>query len=158
MADIVIRQADTVDMSSILPLWRELMEFHASLDPYFTLRPDAENNFKKFLLSNLEEKEKNHIVLAEADGEVVGYMMGLILTNPPVFELKQYGEIMDACVSPQHRRSQIGEQLFQAMKNWFQSKGLTRIDINAAATNRVSNSFWKKMGFRPYLNRMVKEL
>ena len=40
------------------------------------------------------------------------------------------------------------------MKKWAKKQGLIRIDIQAAANNPISNKFWKKMGFVPYLNHM----
>lgn len=149
-----IRKATIADIPKIKELWKELMNFHGDLDPYFEMRSDAGENFALFLESNIENKSNSIVMVAEVENLVVGYMMGMIQENPPVFKLVKYGEIMDACVSEAYRNNSIGENLFKHMRQWFKARNITRIDINAAAKNPISNHFWKKMGFVPYLNHM----
>lgn len=153
MQEVSIRRADLADRDSIMVLWKRLMEFHAPLDPYFAMTEDAPEKFHSFLTDNLQQSDKI-VMVAEINHKIIGYMMGMIMTSPPVFKMQKYGEITDAFVDDRLRKQGMGEKLFSKMKAWFAAQGLHRIDINAAAKNPISNKFWKKMGFAPYLNHM----
>jgi GNAT superfamily N-acetyltransferase len=155
---MIIRDAKLTDVESILKLWKELMLVHGNLDPIFEISEDGEEKFRSFLISNINATVEKVVKVAVVDGSTVGYMMGIIKQNPPVFKMTQFGEIMDACVTANFRRQHIGERIFAEMKQWFSQKGITRLDVNAAAKNPVSMKFWQKMGFQPYLNHMYSYL
>ena len=155
---MIIRNAISTDVDSILELWKELMHFHSALDPVFEMSDSADEKFRLFLIQNINSPLNKIVKVAEEEGNIVGYMMGTIKQNPPVFKINQCGEIIDACVTANHRRRQIGESLFVEMKKWFSEQGITRIDVSAAAKNVISTRFWQKMGFQPYLNHMYSYL
>ncbi|MCP4599831.1 MAG: GNAT family N-acetyltransferase [Proteobacteria bacterium] len=48
--------------------------------------------------------------------------------------------------------------LFEKTVSWFQEKRISRIELNAASTNDVSHSFWRKRGFQDFMIRMSKEM
>ena len=41
---------------------------------------------------------------------------------------------------------------------WFVSKNITRVELQTAALNAVSNSFWEKQGFEINLHTRFKEI
>jgi len=41
-----IRRAELQDLDLIENLWRELMEFHAAIDDYYTVNQDAEDKYR----------------------------------------------------------------------------------------------------------------
>jgi len=51
---MIIREATKEDLPKILPVWREMMEFHAQRDPHFTLCRDAEKAVTPYMLENIE--------------------------------------------------------------------------------------------------------
>ncbi len=157
MLNSIIRQAKIKDIEGIVKLWKELMDFHLPFDKYFEMREEAPVHFQRFLKDNIINDDRI-VVVAQINDEIVGYMMGIIAFNPPVFKLEKYGEITDACVSGIYRNQDLGLKLFKEIKRWFKDQDLTRIDINAAANNPISNKFWKKMGFKPYLNHMYNSI
>ena len=153
MVNVIIRPAIVSDVEKIVPLWIKLMEFHQPIDKYFEISKDAPEIFKTFLTDCISQSDKI-VIIAEVNHKVVGYMMGMIMTGPPVFIYGKHGEISDAFVDEPYRKQNIGEKIFIKMKEWFSTQGLQRVDINAAANNPVANNFWKKLGFKPYLNHM----
>ena len=44
-----IRRASLDDLDNIESLWREMMDFHASLNDYFTLIPEAGIHHEKYM-------------------------------------------------------------------------------------------------------------
>lgn len=158
MENIQIRLATNSDIPAIMELWQDLMAFHQPLNIFFELCSDAKEKFQTYLQSNIQNTEKAHIFVADGNNQIVGYMMGVIINTAPVFKISQIGEIMDAFVAIDFRRQNIGENLFNALKNWFQIKKVDRVDVNIAAGNPLSSQFWTKMGFKPLLHHLYQEI
>ncbi len=98
------------------------------------------------------------VKIAEINGTIVGYMMGFITKNVPVYETEKIGEISDAYISPSYRKQGLGKRLFESLRDWFEEQGINQVEVSASARNIGSNQFWEKMGFRPYMNNKVNHL
>lgn len=154
--NLQIRPARVDDMRSIIFLWKELMEFHKPMSSNFEMSPDAELKFTLFLKSCIKSPEKTFVIVAEDQPSQIiqGYILGVIGKYPPVFKIQQFGDITDICVARDMRRHAIGKKLVEEAKNWYKKRGIRLIHIQAATKNPISQAFWKKMGFIPYLETM----
>jgi ribosomal protein S18 acetylase RimI-like enzyme len=157
MSEIKYREATKQDIPKIIELWKEFIDFHKAKDPFFSRTKEGPENFGKFILENLH-KDDAIVYVAETNGEVVAYILATIQSYPPVFEIKRYGLINDLAVTSTYRRSGIGEHLFDIAKDWFDKKGMKRVEIEVAVTNEVSTSFWRKMGLSPYKDKCYLEI
>ena len=158
MDEIQIRLATTSDISAIMGLWQDLMTFHLPFNSFFELGLDAAEKFRAYLSSNIQNTEKAHVFVAVVNNQVIGYMMGVIHATAPVFKIDQVGEIMDAFVTTECRRQNLGERLYNELKTWFKLQKVDRVDVSIAAGNPLSSQFWKKMGFKPLLHHLYKEI
>ena len=70
----VIREATKEDVPKILPVWREMMDFHTQRDPHFTLCHDAEKAFTVYMFENIE-KEDAYLFVAENANMVISYCL-----------------------------------------------------------------------------------
>ncbi len=150
-----IRKASKEDVPGILPVWRELMEMHALLDPFFTFREDGEQAFCQFVTDNIREPN-TRVLVAEANGRVIGYCQGRVEKYPPVLETVEFGQILDFAVLEACRRQGAGQQMLEKMLEWFWSRGLLRIEVRCSVHNEVSRSFWRKMGFQPVMETLFR--
>jgi ribosomal protein S18 acetylase RimI-like enzyme len=157
MSQVGIRRATPDDVGGILPLWNELMDYHAALDARFQPAPGAEENWADILLDWLQDDDAC-VLVADAGGKLVGFIIGLVRENPPVLLPSKYGLITDICVDPAWRRQGIGGRLFEALKVWFREKELFIIQLSVAHRNPVSQTFWRAMGCEDYLDRLWFEL
>jgi ribosomal protein S18 acetylase RimI-like enzyme len=157
MPDIVVRRAELRDLGDILPLWEEMMRFHAALDPRLEVGPEGASYMRRVFREWLGSKDC-WVLVAEAEGQIVGYIVGRVADNPPVFRLQTYGHISDICVAPEWRRRGVGRRLYQALREWFKEKDLSVVQLNAAHRNSTSLAFWRAMGFEDYLHHMWKEI
>lgn len=155
--EITTRAARRGDVEAILPLWREMMDYHARLDPRFQPAPQAEKHWREALSRWLKDDDYS-IFVAEAEGRLVGYIIGTIKSSPPVLEPPQFGFISDICVAPEWRRTGVGRSLYETLKGWFRERGLNVMQLNVAQRNRLSQAFWEEMGFEGYLVYMWKEV
>jgi ribosomal protein S18 acetylase RimI-like enzyme len=152
-----IRQATFDDLDSIAVLWKEFMDFHRVRDSHFKRSSDGHTNFAEFIGKKISSDD-SFVLVGESNGNVVAYCLAIIANNPPVFEEKQYGALFDLAVTESFRRQGIGEDMYQMVHDWFKQKNIHRIEIRVALSNEVSTAFWRKMGFSPYLETVVKEI
>jgi ribosomal protein S18 acetylase RimI-like enzyme len=151
--DVKIRPANTRDIDDIVRLWCELAQFHADLDPRFALREDADRSFRDFA-AHLVEGAESTVLCAWVGGEMVGFVSMEIQIPPPVMRFSRFAMIYDQVVNARYRRSGIGGQLFTAARGWCKDRGMSIIQLSVAPWNPVAVGFWRKMGFRPYLDRL----
>ena len=158
MDEFQIRLATTSDISAIMGLWQDLMTFHLPFNSFFELSFNAKEKFRDYLSSNIQNTEKAHVFVAVVNNQVVGYMMGVIQTTAPVFKIDQVGAIMDAFVATEYRRQNLGECLYNKLKTWFKMRKVKRVDVSIVVGNPLSSQFWEKMGFKPLLHHLYKEI
>ena len=154
---IVIRNATLDDLDVIATLWKEFMDFHKVRDSHFTRSSDGHANFADFIRKHISSEDSS-VLVAESDSNVVAYCLATVANTPPVFEDTQYGTIFDLAVTESCRRQGIGERMFAVVRDWFKQKEIRRVEIRVSLSNETSTNFWRKMGFEPYLETVVKEI
>lgn len=162
MNDVHVRPATLQDVPGILPLWDELMAWHENLDPSFARCENATATFQAFLESNITSEASDRFVLVACDGDdashgtasLVGYCMGGISERPPVYEVRRIGYIWDMLVTARARRRGTGSTLVARATGWFKAKGISRVELHAAARNSTSQAFWTAAGFQPCMVNM----
>lgn len=150
MTEPIIREARPNDVSAIVALWKELMDFHALLDPFFTRDENGHLSFVR-LLTQLMESGKGLVLVAVDGDRVVGFTQAAITNYSPTVKLRPFGLIYDTMVDNEYRRRGIGARLFAKQKEWFAAMGINRLEVRAMADNELSNAFWRKMGFNAFL-------
>ncbi len=152
-----VRTARDADVERIVDLWERLACFHADLDPRFRLAEDWHEHYYDHVLDVIESPNCRALVV-EHDGDVVGFAIGHVGLNPPELAPHRYGIISDAFVEEEERRKGAGEALFNELLKWFRAVGVTELQLNAAHHNPIAQSFWRKMGFTDYLDRLWRKV
>ena len=153
MSQVVIRQATRKDIGGILPLWNQMMDYHAALDERFRPAPDGEEHWATVLRSWLRDDDAC-VLVADAEGQLVGYIIGMMRENPPVLLPPTYGLVSDICVDPAWRQQGIGRRLFEGLQDWFREKELSTVHLNVAHFSPVSQAFWRAMGCEDFMDRL----
>jgi ribosomal protein S18 acetylase RimI-like enzyme len=152
----IIRKATETDIVSILPLWRELMEFHSDFDSRFQLAADAISQGDAYFRAELTAPT-SLLAVAERDSTIVGYCLAFCRQQPPIFKHRAYGFISEFHILPSFRRCGIGSSLFAYVRKWFSEQGISRIELVTINANDGSNAFWQRMGCRSYAERRSLE-
>lgn len=153
MPKIDIRRASKADLDCVTRLWLEMMEYHLTLDPRFELAHDSDEAYREYL-NTVFDNYDYAIFVAEADGIVVGYTIGMILTNPAVFSLARYGFIAEMMVTADQQRNGIGNLLWTYVRRWFHRRGIAVIQLNVSPHNQRGYNFWKRVGCTEFLHIM----
>jgi ribosomal protein S18 acetylase RimI-like enzyme len=152
-----IRRARPDDVDALTKLWKEFIDFHTPLDAFFTRSENGHEHFAEFVQENLDNPDWL-ILVAEGDDEVVGYCISLVMQYPPVFEVERYGFVQDIAVTESHRRAGVGTMMLEDTLEWFRTSEVSRIEVHVSAANPVSQAFWRKHGFNPYIDRLAREI
>ena len=155
----MIRVAVASDAVAIGKLWEKLVAYHRTLDqdmPRAT--PQGGSLYARSLRGRMEDTH-TRVFVAEEDGQLVGYVLGVVVDLlPEMFEQEAGGFLADIFVEETYRGRGIGRALVEAMRNWFRERGLRYYEWHAAAVNESALRFWEKMGGRYLQIRMRADI
>ncbi|MFH1335479.1 MAG: GNAT family N-acetyltransferase [Candidatus Zixiibacteriota bacterium] len=150
---MMIIPATESHVPEIVEIWKEFMDFHSDIDPYFARNEEGHSKFDEWV-KELMKSDTALVLVALDQGQVVAYSLSQINKRPPLFKKVDYGYIYDLAVKSEYRRKGIGEQMLGEILGWFKSRQVDRIELMVLAKNKVAFSFWEKQGFKVFLNRM----
>lgn len=152
-SSMLVRQASSSDTSSILELWKQLMKFHSERDSWFEMCEEGCTGFAEHIKHCLND-DRAVLLVAEVSGSIVGYCLAEMVQRQPVFCERSFAVISDLAVDEQFRRNGVGCELAGEMLRLLRDQGVERIEVTVAICNEVSTSFWHKMGFTPYMEKL----
>jgi len=155
---VTIRKATTKDVSAIVELWKELMDLHKAVEPFFSRSRTGHKAFADFIAKKRLASENAYVCVAAAGKDIVGYCMANIEKYPPVLQIKEAGRIENLAVTKKWRNKGIGQRLLKKVRKWFSEKGVCRIEVRVSIANKSATRFWAKMGFKPYLETVFLEI
>jgi ribosomal protein S18 acetylase RimI-like enzyme len=164
--DVTITRAGAEALDRLRPLWLELHHHHQSvggpaLGPY--VDDEASWTARRALYAEFLEGG-GFAVLAEGDGELIGYAMVAVKTSAETefddtwHSGPQVAEIETLSVDPSARGQGIGSALLDRVDAELEEAGLHDVVIAAFATNASAIRLYERRGFRPaslYLIRLA---
>lgn len=153
----LIRKANIADVKTIVSIWERFLNEHdtivaarnSQLKEMNLRNDDVPLMYEKFLLDNIQS-ESGIVFVAEDNGQIIGYSLGFIKNEIPIFKIKQYGYISDMYVSKKYRNKGISSKLKDEMIAWFKGKGVEYASIGFYADNREAHEIYNKWGFFDY--------
>ncbi len=152
---LLIRRALPGDLDALVRLWREMWDFHAPLDPRFASTPAADVVMAGWIEQNMQS-DRAAVFVAEEAGTVEGYLLAMILENPPVLPHQFYGYVSE--ISVRNRRRGTGGRLLEEAQAWFRGHRLPYVEVNVSVRNEAARRFWRRHGFGDFLERLRVEL
>ena len=138
-----IRKATKEDIESINKLDRESVGYHKKFDKDFYTVSEKFWKIKKNSQIKAIKSLKNLILVADIDGEVIGYIWGYIE------EIMGYkvGKIQELIVSSKERGKGIGKKIINSMLDFFKSNGCIISEIEVFVDNISTVNVYEKIGF-----------
>ena len=155
--DITIRHATTDDIETIQKLGFELLDFERkNWDPSLDANwPFSEEGKKKYLAAI----ENKYTIIAEKDGEPVGYLIGkLIDISPDSARPIKQAYLENIYVSESMRGANIGSEIFANFRDYCKSEGVSRINVSVISDNENAIKFYKNVGFSPRSISLSQEI
>ena len=157
-----IRPAREQDQPMLGRMAASLVAMHHDLDPdrfvLFGSRERTEEGYGRWLASQ-SGNDKAIVLVAETEpGKIVGYAYGTLEGRDWMALRDPCGVLQDIYVDEPSRRSGVATALLQALIERFRALGQPRVVLSTAAKNEVAQRFFERMGFRPTMVEMTKEL
>jgi ribosomal protein S18 acetylase RimI-like enzyme len=154
-----IRPATPADLPSIGRLGALLVRTHHDFDPqrFLEATPRTENAYASFLGSQLEEPSVL-VLVAERDGEVLGYSYSGVEGHDYMSLRGPAGVLHDIVVDPAHRGHGVGRTLLDATLAALAARGAPRVVLSTAEQNEPAQRLFARAGFRRTMIEMTREL
>ena len=110
-----------------------------------------ENYSSQFFIELYEHYPKTFIV-AEADAQIIGYIMCRIETGisefkRPIFGIAHKGHIVSIAVIPEYRRQGVGKELINQAMQRMPEYGATECYLEVRTTNEAAVKLYKRLEF-----------
>ena len=135
--DIEIRTATIDDLAAIFHLGEKVFTSQEFSNLYRT--------WDEYEVTHLFNSETEYVLVAEADGQVVGFAMGTIIEKAR--SAWSYGHLLWLGVDPDFARKQIGSLLFDRFREIMEETGIRMLMVDTQADNKPAVTFFQRKGF-----------
>jgi ribosomal protein S18 acetylase RimI-like enzyme len=155
----IVRPATPADVGVIGRLGALLVRTHHDFDParFIAATAGTERSYGSFLGTQLEESDVV-ILVAERDGEVLGYTYAGVEGYDYMSLRGPAGVLYDIVVDPAHRGHGIGRTLLEATIAALEARGAPRVVLSTAERNETAQRLFARSGFRRTMIEMTREL
>jgi ribosomal protein S18 acetylase RimI-like enzyme len=156
---VVIRPAAPADLAAAGRLGAHLVRVHHEFDPqrFIAATPETEHGYGWFLESQLGKPDVV-VLVAERDGEVIGYTYAGVEGNDYMALRGPAGVLYDIVVDPAQRGSGVGRMLLEATVAALGERGAPRVILSTAERNEAAQRLFARAGFRRTMVEMTREL
>ena len=158
MNDIKIRLATLEDVSGIMPIFAQAVDYHASIDS--EVYTDADMSAFEQSVQDQLTKDNWKIFVAETNKKIVGFLTLQMRSNR-----RQWGNVADTdgridclAVDENYRHMGIGTKLMAEVENYLKSQGIFEMRLTVSIHNPNAIKCYEKMGMKNYIYSMRKEL
>ena len=155
--NITIRRAEEADIKTVQEFGSKLLNFERenydpSLDGSWALSDEAKAKY-------LDAIQNKYVVVAESDGQPVGFLIGNILAQKAgdARQIKQ-AYLQNLYVDADFRKGGVGKELVEDFKNYCRNEGVKRLNVSVLAANETAVKFYSTVGFEPRSLSLSQEL
>ena len=155
---VTIRRAKPADLPVIGRLGALLVKTHHDFDAkrFIAATSKTEEGYGWFLGTQLDNP-KIVVLVAERDGEVVGYTYAGLEGQDWMSLRGPAGIVYDILVDPPQRACGIGRQLLDATLEALERGGAKQIVLSTAERNEPAQRLFRRAGFRPTMIEMTRD-
>ena len=128
-------------LDSIEPLWRQLIQHHSELSPYFG-QEIASRTFKERRAYLVSKSDELRVEVAKDQGELMGYCISTV-------DDAGVGEIDSMFVVEASRKEGVGDVLIRSALDWLDSNGVVSKVLTVAIGNERVYAFYERYDFFP---------
>ncbi len=157
--DIFVRPARATDYDGLCQVIAEVDALHREALPHIFRAADAPVRDRADVLSWIADEDIG-LFVAEAAGEVIGFVQVVVRESPPVpiFVPRRYAVVDSLAVKAAFRGSGGGRALMAWAEKWASSRGAGAIELHVWEFNRDAIAFYERLGYATASRRMRKSL
>jgi diamine N-acetyltransferase len=152
---ITVRRATTADAELVSSLNADVQALHAAALPW-RFKPPGPDTFPPAAAEALLAKPTHVVLIAEIDGEPVGYVYAEIIHRPetPFHYAHAMVHLHHISVRPEFRRQGVGNTLLEAVRSVGKDQDITLMTAEVWAFNEDARAFFRRNGFSAYTERL----
>jgi len=156
---IAIRPASAHDIEELDEVIEEVDALHREQMPHILQKPHGPPRDREYMLELLAD-ESYGVFVADAEGEILGFVQVAIRDTPPIPILvpRRIAAVENLAVRSGSRRMGIGRALMQRVERWAEELGATEIELNVYEFNQSAFSFYLSLGYVTTSRKMEKRL
>lgn len=156
---VTIRRASKADVSALGRLGALLVATHHAFDAerFVAATPRTAQGYGSFLATQLEVPDVV-VLVAERDGEVLGYTYAAVEGYDYMSLRGPAGVFHDIVVDPAHRGDGIGRMLLDATLRALEKLGAPQVVLSAAERNEAAQQLFARAGFRRTMVEMTRDM
>ena len=155
-----IRAARAEDVPAVLPMVEKLCRLHESWDAAkYSFLPGIGQMYDQWLRERATHQRSVFLVAeTSAPKKVVGFLIGSVEREIPIYRLKEYGFVHDLWVEPEYRNEGVARQMVMLAVEKFKQIGVEQIRLDTAAKNEAARRLFEACGFRESVREKLLEL
>jgi ribosomal protein S18 acetylase RimI-like enzyme len=155
---MIIRPAQLTDIPNLLPMIAKICAAHENWDSAkYGFLPNPAQRYESWL-NRLIPNSRDLCLIAEVDQQQIGFLIGTIEQEVPIYHLQEYAFIHDLWIEPEYRRGGIAKQLVQQAIAHFRQLGIAQIRLDTVRVNEAARQLFADCGFRISTIEMLIEL
>ena len=156
--DFEVRKGGRDDVERLAPLWRALRDHHATLPempPVRSLEDSWEHRKGQYL--DWLTKDEYTLLLAERDGEPIGYAMVSLGGGAATWDVgERTVEVETLSVLESERGTGVGRALTEAAAEVAAEAGASSVLVGVAHSNEGALRFYEREGFEPFYVSLIR--
>jgi ribosomal protein S18 acetylase RimI-like enzyme len=153
-----IRPATPSDIPNVLPMIAKICALHEAWDPAkFGFLSNPKDRYGRWITARAQDPRSVFLV-AEREGRLIGFLLGAVEEEIPIYRIKEFGFIHDIWVEEEYRHEGIARQMVMLAIERFKSIGVPQIRLDTAAVNDSARKLFTSCGFRVSTIEMLLEL
>lgn len=158
MNAVTVRGATVDDLPGVSALAEALVDLHHGFDPRRFLRvPGVAEGYLKWFGRELENPDAVILVATGAEG-LLGYLYGRVEARDWNMLLDRHGALHDIYVTAEARGRGVAEALIDDFAARVKALGVPRVVLHTASQNEAAQRLFARLGFRPTMIEMTREL
>jgi ribosomal protein S18 acetylase RimI-like enzyme len=146
MDNLTIRSAALSDAEKIVELRLLSQENAEKSNPLIWRITEEGKRLLKQKVENDLADSNIRVLLAEADGEIIGYVQGEVTSRSDHMP-RTVGQVSLMYVVKQFRRKGVGRRLVKELCKFFNSNKAEDLTVRYIIGNKEAEGFWRKLGF-----------
>lgn len=152
-----IRPATPDDVPAVLPLVAKICALHQTWDEARFRTVERPEKMYEGWLRQRAVDPRSVFLVAERNGKLVGYVVGTIEKEIPIYWTPEAGWVHDLWVDDAYRNEGLGRQMTMLLVERFKELGVRQIRLQTAAINEPARKLFASCGFRVSTIEMLME-
>src|SRR5688572_22008683 len=155
---MLVRPATPDDVPGVVPMVERLAAFLAERDrAKYEPLPQIGDMYTSWLAARATDARSVFLVAEREPARLVGFLIGTVEREIPIYRLREYGFIHDVWVEPDYRNEGLARQMVTLAAERFRAIGVRQVRLDVLVDNAPARALFESCGFRPSILEMLLE-